>query len=313
MAESNSQEGWDANVDGEYVNFKSGLGAGHIKEHIERFPDISVITIAEQADVFGDDPNVTCLHDLSGEQIREATESTMNHAIESSDLHFDLPLITLILSSVRNIKPVLRGKSNIETAVKYTSADTVGVGFGGAAGAKLGGAIGIIGGPPGVAIGAILGGVIGVMGGKHLATTFKESDLRKAKALMDKNIAEYSKAYIKGLYQKANALDKTANDLRKKLSIMRYFTPTLGDVIRSDMRHAYRKWAKSCRVLAVSLQNSAKIIDEPDDFVSVGRGLLVNPPDESVYSKTIKSSLSAIRNANDEVKGEMERLGYSCS
>jgi hypothetical protein len=313
MAESNSQEGWDAVVDGEKVNFKSGLGTEHIQEHLDRFPDIPVVTVAEQADFFGDNPDVTCLQDVSGEQIADATGSTMESAIEMGDFDIDIPLVTLALSSARHFTPVFRGTSNdIGTAVKYTAADTAGVGFGAAAGAKAGALIGAFGGPPGAAIGAVIGGIVGVMGGRHLAKSFKETALREAIATIDMQIAGYSKAYIDGLYQKAIALEGSANGLRRPFSIVRVFAPTPGDVLRSDMRHAYRKWAKACRALAETLRRRAIAGDnEPPDFNSLGRDLLANPPEESVYSRAVSAVLCAIRSTANRIQQEKLKLGYS--
>ncbi len=312
MAASNSQEGWDAVVDGEHVNFKSGLGTQHIQEHLDRFPDIPVITVAEQADFFEDNPDVTCLQDVSGEQIADATESTMESAIGMGDFDIDIPLVTLALSSTRHFTPVFQGTSDIGTAVKYTAADTAGVGFGAAAGAKAGALIGAFGGPPGAAIGTVLGGIVGVMGGRHLAKSFKETALREALATIDMQIAEYSKAYIDGLYQKAIALEGSAKKLRRKFSIVRFFAPTPGDLMRSDLRHAYRNWANACRELAGTLRMRAIAgDDESPNFASLGRDLLGNPPEESVYSKAVAEVLCAIRNTANQIQQEKLKLGYS--
>lgn len=312
IAESNSQEGWDAVVDGENVNFKSGLGTAHIQEHLDRFPDIPVVTVAEHADFFGHNPDVTCLQDVSGEQIADATKSTMESAIEMGDFDIHIPLVTLALSSARHFKPVFHGTSDIGTAVKYTVADTAGVGFGGATGAKAGALIGAFGGPPGAAIGAILGEIVGVMGGKYLAKSFKETALREALAMIDMQIAEYSKAYIDGLYQKALALEGSAKGLRRKFSIIRVIAPTPGDVLRSDIRRAYKNWANACRELAEILRKRAIAgDDESVGLTTLGKDLLTNPPKESVYSKGVSGVLCAIRNTANQIQQEKLKLGYS--
>ncbi len=49
MADSPNQEGWDALVDGQPVQFKVGLGTSGIEEHLAKNPDIPVFTVGEHA------------------------------------------------------------------------------------------------------------------------------------------------------------------------------------------------------------------------------------------------------------------------
>ncbi|MDQ3621586.1 MAG: hypothetical protein M3463_03730 [Verrucomicrobiota bacterium] len=218
-AESAAQEGWDAIVDGQVVNFKAGLGTAHISEHLERFPSIPVITVAEHTEAYLDSPNVTCLQGVSGHDIEALTESTMSSVVDMSDFGLDLPIITMALSSARHFGLYIEGATDIQTALSYTAAETAGVGLGVAAGAKAGAMLGAFGGPIGAGLGAIIGGLAGAAGGKLLARGFKERGFREAVTQLDVKVAEYARSYIAALHSKALALDGASANLRRRFSL----------------------------------------------------------------------------------------------
>jgi len=311
-AESTGQEGWDALVDGQPVNFKAGLGTDHIQEHLDRFPDIPVITVAEHSEAFSSTPQVTCLEGVSGHDIAEATQDTMESAIDLGDFGFDLPFITMAIASARNFSPVLEGHSDFGTALKHTAADTAGVGFGAAGGAKAGAIIGAFAVPLGAAAGAILGGLGGAIGGKLLAKNFKEKNLREAVALFEQRVSDYGRAYLDGLYIKANALDSAASNMKRRLSLFRMVAPTPGDILRSDVTRAYKHWARACRAKAQTLTRQA-IPDGATEpaFIVIGQRILSVTPEEPVYNQTIETCIKRIKDALECIRSEKLRLGYT--
>jgi hypothetical protein len=311
-AESTSQKGWDAIVDGQAVNFKAGLGTAHIQEHLTRFPDIPVITVAEHAETFSSNPRVTCLEGVSGHEIAEATEDTMESAIDLGDFGFELPLVTMALASARNFSPVFEGHSDVGTALKHTAADTAGGGFGAAGGAKAGAMLGAFAGPLGAAAGAILGGLGGAIGGKWIAKNFKERNLREAVSTFDQRVTDYGRAYIHGLQAKANALEEAAALMTKKLSFRRLIAPTPGDILRRDVRLAYKRWARYCRDQARALTMQAMPQGETEPrFIIIGRSVLSSSSEEPVYNLMIQECLKRITESVERIKAEKLRLGYS--
>jgi uncharacterized protein (DUF983 family) len=301
MASTTNQEGWDAIVDGEKVQFKSGLEPGGITEALNKNPDIPVITVAEHAEAFSDDKNVTCLEDISGAKIEEITYSTMQSTADLTDFGLELPILTFILSTGRNFNPVMQGKSDdVETALNYTITDTVGVGIGAAAGAKAGAFAGAFAGPVFAVTGGILGGIGGVILGKLIATGIKQKKLREAKAELDKLISDFGKLYITHLqWHKARHLEKTASEISPRFSLLRLFLPTVSSRIRKRMAKGYKSWARQCyRMATVS------------DYKSFGLRILQKTLTiEEVYIPSVKDILKSIREAYEKVKLEQTKLG----
>ena len=168
LAESTNQEGWDAVVDGHVVNFKAGLSSEHINEHLGKFPNIPVMTVAEHSNTFESSSQVTVLNEISGHEIEALTKDTMEHALELENIIFDMPAITVALACARNFTPFFQGKSDFSTAIKNTSVDSVAIG----GGSLTGGLIGFSIGTPIPVIGNILGGLIGAAVGAAIGVEF---------------------------------------------------------------------------------------------------------------------------------------------
>jgi hypothetical protein len=312
LATSANQEGWDAIVDGQLVNFKAGLGTEHIQEHLERFPDIPVITVAEQAQNFADYDGVTCLMEVSGEEIGRVTEDAMGNAVEATDFGLDIPLITLALSAVRNFKPVFAGHSGFSTAAINTTADTAGVGFGAAIGAKVGSLMGLAGGPIGVAVGGIIGGIGGAFGGSSMVKVWKERALKEALASYEEQVSEYGHAYLNALEAKAGSLERSASQYQRPFSLWHFLMPSPSDLIRDAMREAYLKWALHCRAEARRLlaEKTAKKQNE-QVFCGIGTKLIQKGPSEPVYHPEVESCMQRIRKSLERILAEKRRLGYA--
>jgi hypothetical protein len=310
LAESTNQEGWDCLVDGEKVNFKVGLNPNQINEHLERFPDVQVITVSEHSLAFQDNPDVICLEDVSGEQIQSITESAMSSSLDSTAFGLKIPLLTLALSAIKHFSPVLKGHSKVSVALQYTAADTVGVGMGVAAGAKAGAIAGSFGGPLLAAVGGILGGLGGALGGRWLAAQFKERDLNVAVKTLEVHVANHAKAYIRGLHNKKSALLEMSQKITRSFSLYRFFVPTPGDVWRSEIRYAYQKWASSCAHLAEKLEKES-LGDVNDGYLKLGRRILSQPLDEPVFSAALSRLSHQIADTCEKIDMERKRLGYT--
>lgn len=253
MATATNQEGWDAVVDGQLVNFKAGLGVDHIEEHLERFPEIPVITVAEQSTAFVDNEMVTCLDRVSGEEIVEATDNALTSMVEATNFGLDIPVVTLALSAVRNFKPLLSGYSDLGTATINAATDSAGIGIGGAAGAKTGALIGAVVGPLGMFAGTIAGGLIGAMSGGAIAKGFKQKSLVKVKTAYQERVQNYEKTYTAALEAKATSLEQAAQSYQREFSLRRFFWPMPSDLLRDELNATYLNWASDCRKYAAEL------------------------------------------------------------
>jgi len=316
LAESTTQEEWDALVDGQPYNFKVGLNPSGIQEHLERFPDIPVYTVVEHSELFADNPDVICLDGISGVEIEEVTREAMESALEMGDLGFELPVVTFALASFRNFTPVFAGHSGISTATRNTVVDTFGSGLGLAAGAKAGGIIGSLGGPLGAGAGAIIGGIAGAIGGKLAAKGIKEKELRQAKSDLGESLEQYGKAYLHGLRYKAEALEESAKQMRGRLNLWHLIAPTPGDIVRGDIRHGYRNWARHCRNLYRDLPDLHRVEPAPGqkrgpvDFRSIAETVVAGEVDEPVQNSEIGRCVFRLKEAIEAVRAEHRRLGY---
>jgi|GEM_PF-2498354 len=312
MATATNQEGWDAIVDGQLVNFKAGLGPDHIQEHLERFPDIPVIAVAEQAATFSDNVMVTCLGDVSGEEIAKATDDAMSSVVGATDFGLDIPLVTLALSAARNFKPLIHGHTELSTAAINTTADTAGIGLGGAAGAKAGALVGAFGGPLGMIAGTIVGGIAGAIGGRFLAEGFKEKALNQARLEYEGGITEYGNAYTAALEVKARSLNSAAESYQRRFSFRRFIWPLPSDLLRDDLRATYLSWAQDCRRYAAELtQQMSPTSSEEHPLKGLGIESSKEGPSEPVYHPKVESALTRIRESVDRIIAEKRRLGYT--
>lgn len=312
LATATNQAGWDALVDGQAVNFKAGLDTGHIEDHLARYPDIPVITVAEQGEAFADNSMVTCLTGVSGEEIEQTTEAAMESVVDATDFGLDIPMVTLAIAAAKNFKPVLGGHTDFGTATVNTAADTAGVGLGAAAGAKAGAMAGAFGGPVGVVAGSIVGGLVGAMGGRSIAKGFKEKALNKARSDYDTGVTKYGHAYATALYAKADQLNTTALSYERPLSVWRFFRPAPSDLLRKELQAAYSNWAAHCREHAKQLiEQQATRAPNDEPYHAMGDQLLQQAPKEAVYHPQIESALTRIRESVARIIAEKRRLGYT--
>ncbi len=249
LADTSNQEGWDALVDGQPVQFKVGLDTGGIEAHLEAHPDIPVITVAEHASGFADHADVDALVPVSGQEIHETTQAGLEGVEDLGDLPLDFPLVTAVFSGKRHFGAVVRGDSDGLTAFKRTMTDTALVGGGAMAGAKAGAVVGALGGPLGMIIGAVLGGFGAGRYARRFANNINQAELRRLECELDgleqaqRGLENaYAEIHQKALASKAAVLHGRAAVLRPGWS----FWPSTQDVARAQVARRYREWALHC-------------------------------------------------------------------
>lgn len=113
------------------------------------------------------------------QSIKSMTDSWIDHAVHAKrsivqhahivpHLGGHIPIITLVISSVREIRLLHNKKTDVESSLKNIALDAVGVGggalIGGKIGAFLGSVVPVVGTLVGAGVGAAVGGMIGKMG-----------------------------------------------------------------------------------------------------------------------------------------------------
>ncbi|OGR13013.1 MAG: hypothetical protein A2341_28145 [Deltaproteobacteria bacterium RIFOXYB12_FULL_58_9] len=312
FADAPNQAGWDLLVDGQQVQVKAGLDAGSITDHLERYPDVPVITVAEHADLAAGLENVTALEGVSGEAIQTATEETLDGVDGLADIGGAFPIFTALISGGKNIKLLAQSKTDIGTALRNTTVDTVGVGGGGFLGAKSGGILGaVIGGPIGAAVGGVLGGIGGAILGRWGAKRFREADLREAQEELERRIGIYAEQYIEALDAKSSSLAERS--VRTRPGLLARLWPSYGTRTRSWIARHYRLWANRCRQNARDLRQQINAEKITKDTVSkVGRELLgEDKVHEPVFSASLQKTTNAIEKAGNRVLRERQKLGMA--
>lgn len=194
--ESGTAVGVDHIIDGKPYNVKVTDDPRYIQEHLDKYPDIDVITNREMAQAFHDNPRVIINPDLSSQDAFHSTNATFEEIYEGEvaerladigDGIDSIPFITLAINASRNIYKLHKGDLDIKTAAEHTALDTAG-GAGGWAGGKVGLGLGlalspVTGGTSAVIIPVattLLGSLIGFFTGKGIGGWIKERHRRRA-------------------------------------------------------------------------------------------------------------------------------------
>ena len=165
---------------------------------------------------------------LSHAEMLEHAEGVSDALLENVDVG-GIPLITLALSSYREIKLLKNHDTDTSNALKNIGLDVAGTGGGGAAGAMAGAALGSTIVPViGTAIGAIAGGILGAIGGRKASNAVKEKPFRdalqayeetqnKAKEMATAAQAEAEKQYASTVESEEKSLAQTVETSKHKL------------------------------------------------------------------------------------------------
>lgn len=204
MPDASNQAGWDLILNGEHmVNVKAVADVNALTGHFDQYPDIPVIVPGDMAGI----PDHAIHLDSAGsiDQLTAAVadgngnivvvdnaldhSAMVEHAEQVSDALLGnvdfasvagVPIITLALSSFREVRLLSENKTNASNAAKNVLLDTTGTGGGGMGGALAGAEIGSLFGDEGEAIGALLGAIGGAIGGRRASDWVKHRPLRRA-------------------------------------------------------------------------------------------------------------------------------------
>ncbi|WP_322526849.1 hypothetical protein [Marinococcus luteus] len=181
LPETANQEGWDVLLDGEPWQIKGGQSPEVIAEHFEKYPDIPVITNADLGAHYEGYDNVMVLDDVSAETIQEIAGESLNAVNQlDSTMGAGIPVVSLIISTYREVKLHNQNKTDLGASVKNVGLDVAGVGVGGFAGALIGAFIGGFGGSFGFMVGGLIGGIVGAVVGKSGSNAVKEIAMKEA-------------------------------------------------------------------------------------------------------------------------------------
>lgn len=244
LALETNQEGWDALVDGHPVQFKAGLDPDAIAEHLERYPDIPVFTVAEHAERFADHQMVIPL-DVSGAEIEQITRDTVLavEGVADPDVGLGFPLMTLLVVGGRNAWRCLRGGVDAKTAAEHAALDFAGATAGFGVGQVLGGTVGAVLGPAGAVVGGWVGGVIGSFFGRMGTDWFKHRHLRAAVGQLEGALLELPPTFVDCAAQAARWSAQAARRVRPR-GLRALVWPRLSDVVARYVARRHRQQAR---------------------------------------------------------------------
>lgn len=175
--ETSNQAGWDLLIDGEPFQVKCLTSAQGVHKHFDTYPDIPVYVNAELAATFANNPLVYSTS-VTHEQVLLQTTQTLEHAEDLLD--FELPWITVAVSSYYNVKRVRTDGISLTSAMRNVTSDVVSrVALGGVGKVIFGvGGVALFG-PAGGIVGPALGAFAGVSQGTHLSTFIKKTLAKK--------------------------------------------------------------------------------------------------------------------------------------
>ncbi|MBU2584824.1 MAG: hypothetical protein KKH32_05785 [Bacteroidetes bacterium] len=198
--ESGTNPQYDAIIDGQKIDIAVTDHPSEIYKKLRESDDVTIYTNREMARNFEDNPRVIIDDDLSVQDMFQRTDESYTGIDDLGDFIDGIPLVTAVISGVKNARGVIKGNKNIGTAIEHTVTDVVGVGVGGWAGANIGLSIGLalalVTGGISVVLGPIIGSIGGVLGGGGLAKWFKERHLKKAKESLESIAGEYKRTFL---------------------------------------------------------------------------------------------------------------------
>ena len=219
--ENSNQEAWDLLFNNQPVQVKLIKDANALSEHFSKHSEIHVVIPSDAENIpdtafhfdgsesidnlwnyFNNAPEnpVIVDHQLSHEHLSEQVESGTDLAIESVDV--DFPWITAIFSGWREKDLLVKGHTDIVSALKNTGLDMAGIGIGMSSGSLLGASIGTAIMPGiGTVVGSILGNISGSLVGRGLTNKIKQKPLKSA---------------LQNLQEKCNILNKECKKAEMK-------------------------------------------------------------------------------------------------
>ena len=211
VPESGTAEGLDLIVDGKPFNVKVTDDPRYIQEHLDKYPDIDVITNREMAADFSDNPRVVILPDLSAQEVLDSTADTFEGIADLGDGIDSVPFISLVINAGKNFQKWRKGDIDPKTAAEHIALDTAasGVGgwLGGTAGVGWGLALAPVTGGLSAVVLPVLGTLAGIFTGKGISGWFKERHLRRAVEELQDLATEFRDAFMELYNNVIGAMD----------------------------------------------------------------------------------------------------------
>ena len=222
-------------VDGKPFDVRTFLRFDHQK-HFERSPGTSPITpdhfFQQDQPLFDLDPS-TALNKVgmlagigldnafgSGKALAAGPlQAPVFTAAAAGGFDSPNPFLTLGLSSLREIRLLLKRHTNLRTAAKNIGLDVAGTGFGSFAGAKAGATIGTAFGPGvGSVVGAILGGISGALAGRTITNRIKMANAEEARKFYAEKIELFQRRLVEVSAAAREALEEATRKEQALLS-----------------------------------------------------------------------------------------------
>lgn len=220
FAEIPSQAGWDLLVDGHPIQVKCVTDPALIYEHLEKYPDIPVIVNAEMGDYFAENSQVIVDKDLLHSEVAEHVQDTIDGIDGIHSMPFHVPIVTLALSTVREGKRLLEGRTDIFEACGNIFTDVTFVGGGGWLGSKLGVVIGgAVLGPFGAAVVGILGAIAGAAFGRTMANGIRTAPFELAKKQLNEAAHEAVHLVLEAIDKRISLLEGRIISVKRRLKI----------------------------------------------------------------------------------------------
>jgi hypothetical protein len=131
-------------VNGEKVQAKCGVSPHLVTEHLTRYPDIQRVVMNEElASHFAGNDYITAMHNITRDEVRVATEHSLDSASDMLDLH--LGHVVPAISVARNAYHIWRGNTDWHAARENVSVDAAGRFIGATAGHAIGASVVVLG------------------------------------------------------------------------------------------------------------------------------------------------------------------------
>ena len=225
--ESGTAERVDHIIDGKPYNVKvTDDDPSYIREHLDKHPDIDVITNQEMAKYFHDNPRVLINPNLSEAGAKTSTGKTFEEIYngevaeglaDAGEWFGSIPYITLAINASKNVYKLHKGDLDTKTAVEHTVLDTAAVGAGGWIGGQAGLGVGLALAPVTGGLSAViipvatsmLGSLIGIFTGKGISGWFKERHLRRALKVLQELATNFRDEFLHLYWAVVDAIDSS--------------------------------------------------------------------------------------------------------
>ena len=264
--ETSNNPGWDILIDGQPFQVKNLADPAGVNEHLERYPDIPVYVNEELATYFEGNPQVY-VSSISREEVLEATTSTLNHADDLLD--FEIPWITVGVSSLSNVKRLWSDDVTMNQAILNVASDTTSRVALGAFGQKTGILVGtLLFGPAGGITGAVFGAFVGASQGGKISTSIKHLFNKKEEQAMISAMGQLIQKVIEQLKIKQEIKKKKMNQLNKQ-----FIQSKVNDSLSDELQHRNEEEIQY-------LQNKIREFESINQSINSGKSdvLTILPP-----------------------------------